>query len=176
MVLEKDGKYHLDSRVRREEVLHRVREKRNTLHTAKSRKANWIGHILSRNCLLKDVHDGKIEGMVKIAGRRRRRKQLLYKLNEEKVYWKFKEEALDRTLWRNSFGGGHGPVVRHYGMNEFLQARYGPGSSVGVATGYGLDGPGIESRWGARFFANVQTGPGANPASCTMGTGSFPGA
>jgi len=50
----------------------------------------------------------------------------------------------------------------------------GPGSSVGTATGYGLDGPGIESRWGARFFASVQTGPGAHPASCTMSTGSFP--
>ena len=50
----------------------------------------------------------------------------------------------------------------------------GPGSSVGIATDYGLDGPGIESRWGARFSAPVQTGPGAQPASCTMGTGSFP--
>ena len=51
----------------------------------------------------------------------------------------------------------------------------GPGSSVGIATGHGLDGPGIESRWGARLSALVQTGPGAHPASCTMGTGSFPG-
>ena len=51
----------------------------------------------------------------------------------------------------------------------------GPGSVVGIATGYRLDGPGIESRWGARFSAPVQTGPGAHPASCTMGTGSFPG-
>ena len=49
-----------------------------------------------------------------------------------------------------------------------------PGSSVGIATDYGLDGPGIESRWG-RDFPPVQTGPGAHPASCTMGTGSFPG-
>ena len=49
------------------------------------------------------------------------------------------------------------------------------GSVVGIATGYGLDGPGIESRWGARFYAPVQTGPGAHPASCTMGTESFPG-
>ena len=49
----------------------------------------------------------------------------------------------------------------------------GLGSSVGIATGYGLDGPRIESRWGARFSAPVQTGPGAHPASCTMGTGSF---
>ena len=51
----------------------------------------------------------------------------------------------------------------------------GPCSVVGIATGYGLDGPGIESRWGARFSSPVQIGPGAHPASCTMGTGSFPG-
>jgi hypothetical protein len=48
-------------------------------------------------------------------------------------------------------------------------------SSVGIATVYGLDGTGIESRWGARFSAPVQTSPGAHPASCTMRTGSFPG-
>jgi len=50
-----------------------------------------------------------------------------------------------------------------------------PGSVVNIATGYGLDGPGIESRWEARFSAPVQTGPGAHPASCTMGTGFIPG-
>jgi len=49
----------------------------------------------------------------------------------------------------------------------------GPGSSVGIATGYGLDGPGIESRW-RRDFPPVQTGPGARLASCAMGTGCFP--
>jgi len=38
----------------------------------------------------------------------------------------------------------------------------------------GLDSPGIETRWG-RIFRTVQTGPGAHPASCTMGTGSFQG-
>ena len=51
----------------------------------------------------------------------------------------------------------------------------GPGSVVGIATGYGLDGSGIESRWRTRFSAPVQTGPGAHPASCAMGNGSFPG-
>jgi hypothetical protein len=51
----------------------------------------------------------------------------------------------------------------------------GPSSVVGIATGYGLDGPEIESRWRARFSAPVQTGPEAHPASYTMGTGSFPG-
>jgi hypothetical protein len=45
-------------------------------------------------------------------------------------------------------------------------------SSVGIATDYGLDGPEIEFRWGQDFPA-VQTGPGAHPASCTMGIGSF---
>jgi len=45
-----------------------------------------------------------------------------------------------------------------------------------LATVYGLDGPGIVSRWWwARLSAPVQTGPGAHPTSCTMGTGSFPG-
>jgi len=48
-------------------------------------------------------------------------------------------------------------------------------SSVGIATRYGLDGPGIVSRWGARFSASVQTGPGTHPASYTMGTRSFLG-
>ena len=51
----------------------------------------------------------------------------------------------------------------------------GRDSSDGIATRYGLDGPGIESRWEAKFSASVQTGPGADPASYTIGTGSFPG-
>jgi len=59
--------------------------------------------------------------------------------------------------------------------NEVVRACSGPGSIVGIATGYGLDGPGIESQWGARFSPPVQTGPGAYAASCTMGTGSFSG-
>jgi len=50
----------------------------------------------------------------------------------------------------------------------------GPGSLVGIATDYGPDDLGIKSRWG-QDFPPVQTGPGANPASCTMGTGSFLG-
>ena len=51
----------------------------------------------------------------------------------------------------------------------------GRDSSVDIATRYGHDGPGIESRWGVRFSPPVQTGPGAHPASCTMGTGSSSG-
>jgi len=48
-------------------------------------------------------------------------------------------------------------------------------SSVSTATRYGLEGPGIESRWGTGFSAPVQIGTGAHSASCTMGTGSFCG-
>jgi hypothetical protein len=45
---------------------------------------------------------------------------------------------------------------------------------VGIATRYGLEGPGIDSQSGARISAPVHTGPGAHPASCTVITGSFP--
>jgi hypothetical protein len=71
-------------RVRNEEVLHRVKEGRNIVHTIKRRKANWIGHILRRNCLLKYVTEGKLEGRIEMTGRRgRRRKQLLDDLKEK---------------------------------------------------------------------------------------------
>jgi hypothetical protein len=66
-------------RVRNEEVLHRVKEGRKILHTIKRRKANWIGHILRRNCLLKHVIEEKVE----VTGRRGRiHKQLLDDLKE----------------------------------------------------------------------------------------------
>jgi len=55
-----------------------VKMDRNILNTVKRRKANWIGHILRRNCLLKQVIEGKIERRIEVTGRReRRRKQLL---------------------------------------------------------------------------------------------------
>ena len=60
-----------------------------------------------------------------------------------------------------------------HNFHFYYRCVCGPGSVVGIATGYGLGGPGIESRWGARFFVTVQTGLGAHPASCTMGTGSL---
>jgi hypothetical protein len=65
--------------------------------------------------------------------------------------------------------------VALFGVEPCVYVCVGRYSVVGVATRYGLDGPGIESRWGARFSAPVQTGPGNHPASYTMGTGSFPG-
>jgi hypothetical protein len=68
---------------------------------------------LRRNCLLKHVIEGKLEGRIEMTGRRgRRRNQLLDDLSEKRKYWTLKEEALDRTQWRTRFGKGYGPVVR----------------------------------------------------------------
>jgi hypothetical protein len=65
------------------QVLHAVIEDRNKLDTIKIRNANWIGHILRRKATT-----GNIE------------------------YWRPKEEALDRSLWRTGFRRGYGPVIR----------------------------------------------------------------
>ena len=63
--------------VRNEEVLLRVNEQRNNLHEIRKRKANWIGHILHRNCLLKQVIEGKIKGEIEVTRRRGRRRNKL---------------------------------------------------------------------------------------------------
>jgi hypothetical protein len=97
----------------RYEVLLRVKEQRNILHEISKRKANWIGHILRRNCLLHEVTEGKIKGGIEVTGRRgRRRRTLLDDLKERRGYCHLKEKALDRTMWRARFGRGFGPVVR----------------------------------------------------------------
>ena len=94
-------------------MLLRVNEQRNILHEIRKRKANWIGHILSRNYHLKQVIEGKIKGEMEVTRRRgRRRKKLLDELKVRRGYCHLKEEALDRTMWRNRFRGGFGPVVR----------------------------------------------------------------
>ena len=85
---------------------------RNILHEIRKRKANWIGHILRTNCLLKQVVEGKIKGEMEVTRRRgKRRKKLLDDLKDRRGYCLLKEEALYRTMWRNRFG--FGPVVRH---------------------------------------------------------------
>jgi hypothetical protein len=99
--------------VRNEEVLLRVKEQRNILHEICKRKANWIGHILRRNCLLQRVIEGKIIEGIEVIGRRGgRRRKLLDDLKERRGYSHLKEEALDRTMWRACFGKGFGSVVR----------------------------------------------------------------
>jgi hypothetical protein len=91
--------------VRNEEVLHRVKEKRNILRTNRRRKAKCIGHVLRRNCLLKHVIEGKLRGKIEMRDRGgRRHKQLLDDLKGKKRYWKLKEKALDRIVWRTGLG------------------------------------------------------------------------
>jgi hypothetical protein len=91
----------------------RVKEQRNILHEISKRKANWIGHILRRNCLLWLVIEGKLKRGMEVIGRRwRRHRKLLDYLEERRGYPHLKEEALDRTMWRAGFGRGFGPVVR----------------------------------------------------------------
>ena len=63
-MLDKDGKISWSDRVTNEEVLYRVKEERNILRTIKTRKANWISHILRRNCFPEHVIEGKIEGRI----------------------------------------------------------------------------------------------------------------
>ena len=98
--------------VRNEEVLLRVNEQRNILHEIRKRKANLIGHILRGNCLLKQVIERKMKGQIEVTRRRGRRcKKLLDDLKDRRGYCQLKEEAVDRTRWRNRFGRGFGPVV-----------------------------------------------------------------
>jgi hypothetical protein len=42
-------------------VLHRAKKERNIVHTVKRRNTDWIGHFLSKNCLLKHISEGKAE-------------------------------------------------------------------------------------------------------------------
>jgi hypothetical protein len=68
---------------------------------------------LRRNCLVKDVIEGKVEGGIEVTRRQGgRSKKLLDDLTETRGYWKLKEEALDCNLWRIRFGRSYGHVVR----------------------------------------------------------------
>ena len=83
-------------------MLLRVNEQRNILHEIRKRKTNWVGHILRRNCLLKQVIEGKIKGEIEVTRRRgRRRKKLRNDLKDRRGYSHLKEEALDRSTWKN---------------------------------------------------------------------------
>jgi hypothetical protein len=92
------------------EVLQRAEGERNVPQKKiKRRKANWIGHILRRNGLLKCIIEEKIEGRVEVAGRRgRKRKQLLDDLKETRGYWKWKKRStrsqfVENLLWKRQW-------------------------------------------------------------------------
>ena len=96
--------------MRNDEALIPVLEARNIMQTVKRVKANWTGHILLRNCLLKHIIEGKIEGRIEVKGRRGRR--LLDDLEEKRGFCRLKMEALNRPLWRTRFEMRHGTPVR----------------------------------------------------------------
>jgi hypothetical protein len=85
--------------VRNEEVLLRVKEQGNILDEIYKRKANWIGHILRRNCLLQRIIEGKIQEGTEVTEKQgRRRTKLMDDLKERRGYSHLKEEALDCTV------------------------------------------------------------------------------
>ena len=94
--------------MRNEEVLLRVNEQRNILREIQKWKANWIGHILRRNCPLKQVIEGKVKGEMDVTRRRgRRRKKLLDDLKDRRGYSferggfgsHYMEESFWKRLW-----------------------------------------------------------------------------
>jgi hypothetical protein len=126
--------------VRNEEVLLRVKEYRNIVHEISKRKANWIGYILCRNCLLRQSIEGKIKWGIEVTGRLGwRRRRLLDGLKERRGNSDVKEEALDRTVWRAGFGRGFGLE-----WDSLINVYGGPDSNidlddiegVGSITGY----------------------------------------
>jgi len=93
--------------VRNEEVLLRVKEQRNILHEIRKRKANWIGHILRRNCLLQRVIEGKIQGGIEVTGRQGRRRRKLLDDLKERSEWILSFERgssgshyVESSLWK----------------------------------------------------------------------------
>ena len=89
------------------DVLHRVKQEMNILHSIQRRKSNWNGQILRRNWLLQQIIEGKIDGTER---RGKRYKQLLDDL-KAKTKRKLKEKALYRTLRGSCFGRGYVPSV-----------------------------------------------------------------
>ena len=64
-------------------------------------------------------------------------------------------------------------TLKNLVQSYMYYVRRGPGSSIGIASSYGLDSLGSNPGGGEIFCPSRQ--PGAHPASCKMGTGSFPG-
>ena len=87
MVLQNDEDCFHQS-LKNKELTLKINKEMNTLHTVNIRQDNWFGHFLRRNCLVKDLIEGKTEGK---RGRGRRRKPLLDELKKNRggiLKWK----------------------------------------------------------------------------------------
>jgi hypothetical protein len=97
-------------------ILRSVKEEGMILQKIKWRKANRIGYIWRRHCLLNRIVEGKKEEDIEGTKRRGRIcRQLLNNLKKTRSYWKLKVKALcvislDRTPWRTRFGRSYGRV------------------------------------------------------------------
>jgi hypothetical protein len=100
-------------------VLQRDKKEKYLLHTVKGRKGNWIGHMLSTNCRLKNVIQEKIER----EDEEEDVSSYCMALKETRRSWNLKEAALHRTVWRTGFGRGYGPVVRHCVLMRLTHQR-----------------------------------------------------
>ena len=87
-----------EDRVTNEEVLKRVGEKRQVIREIKKRKANWLGHVMRRDCLLRDAIEGTVEGK---RMRGRRRVQLMDDVRAGRKYCDIKNLAQNRDAWRS---------------------------------------------------------------------------
>jgi hypothetical protein len=94
------GKIKWSKKVTNEEFLERIGEKRTLLNNILRRKAIWIGHILRRNCLIRDAIEGQ---MTELKGVGRRRTQLFDDFRNRRSYYELKEEAEDRKRWKQQF-------------------------------------------------------------------------
>ena len=104
MVLEENGEDKMSEKINNEQVLERIGENRTLLNNILRRKANSIGHILRRNCLLHDAIEGQMTEVKGVGGRRRRRRtQLLDDLRNRKRFWELRKEVEDRREWRRHF-------------------------------------------------------------------------
>jgi len=88
--------------VSNEEVLRLVQEQRSLVHVIKQRQANWIGHVLRHDCLLKTVLEGKIDGKRPREEPRRKMPDLLMEQKDKKIsYEELKRGAQSRVGWRH---------------------------------------------------------------------------
>ena len=88
--------------VSNEEIVNLVQEQRSLVHVIKQRQANWIGHVLRHDCLLKTVLDSKMEGKWTRGKPRRKMLDLLVEQEDKKInYEDLKRRAEHRTKWRH---------------------------------------------------------------------------
>ena len=94
-------KTYWTDRVRNEEFLQRTSKRDEYPTKNKKRKANWIGHVLHTNYLIKHITEGNVEGRLEVTGRRgRRHRKLLDDFLEERGYCKLKSHYVEKSLWK----------------------------------------------------------------------------